>query len=188
MPGSLRSGSAAAAAAMLLAACATLPPPPAAQRDYEGRFALAVTGAQQQKAWTGRFSLLVGKQALTLDLVSPLGATLARIETERGGAQVLVPEGGTVRIARGPDAQSLSRRVLGWSLPVAGLPDWVQGRPSPGRPFRTLAADGFTRRFEQDGWVVTVDFATIRRLRMNRPAQDGMPQVGLRVILDQTGS
>lgn len=187
---SIRAVMAAMAAAWILAACATLPPPSAAQHaaqhDYEGRFALAVTGARRQTAWTGRFSLLVGAQDLTLDLLSPLGVTLARIETGSDGARLLVPDGGRVRIERGADAQSLSRRVLGWSLPVAGLPAWVRGRPAAGRPFRPLAANGSTRRFEQDGWVVTVDFGTRRRLRMNRPAQDGMPQVNLRVILDQT--
>jgi len=188
----------AAAVALLLVACTSLPPPPStAERSYAGRFSLAVTRVQagngeQRSAWSGRFALAVGPQSMTLDLLSPLGATIARFETDEREARLLVPADGGMRIARGADAQTLAEQVLGWSLPIEGMADWVEGRPSNGRPFQRLAADEGAERFEQDGWSVTIERRTDskagRRLQMERPARDGMPSVALRVVLDAPAS
>jgi outer membrane lipoprotein LolB len=179
---------------LLLSACASLPPPKGADHHYAGRFSLAVTradpggAAPQRDAWTGRFALEVDARSLTLDLVSPLGSTIARFETDAQEARLLVPANGGVRVEHGSDAQALSEQVLGWSLPVAGMADWVEGRPSPARPYQPLAASADTTRFEQDGWAVTVeppaDGRPGRRLQMDRSGLDGAPDVALRVVLD----
>jgi outer membrane lipoprotein LolB len=189
----------AAGALGLLAACASLPPPapPAgAAAVLAGRFSLAVThtpgGAlEKRENWTGRFSLVTGAAGQSLDLSSPLGATLARIESGPDGASLSVPEGGGVRTERGSDVQALSERVLGWSLPLAGLPDWVAGRPVSGRPFRVLEGDdgdaAGPTRFAQDDWTVVVARAAggaARRVQIERPAQGESPQIELRVVLD----
>jgi len=195
---------------LLLGACASLPPLTGAAHSYTGRFSLAVmpllpagadAGADtagaaegeqaptgQRTAWSGRFSLAVDASGVALDLVTPLGATIARFETDDHEARLLVPAGDGVRVEHGADAQALSERVMGWSLPLAGMADWVEGRPSAGRPFRRLAADGGSERFEQDGWAVSVEppaaERTGRRLRMDRAARAGAPGVDLRVVLD----
>ena len=162
--------------AALIGACSNLPLPTSAQRS----------------AWSGRFALAVGPQSLTLDLVSPLGATIARFETDPSEARLLVPSDGGLRIARGADAQELSEQVLGWSLPIEGMADWVEGRPSSTRPFRRLPAEDGAERFEQDGWSVTVeriaDAKLGRRVQMERAARDGLPSVALRVVLDAPAS
>jgi outer membrane lipoprotein LolB len=180
--------------AVLLGACASLPPPRGADHHYAGRFSLSVTrpdpasDGPQRDAWTGRFALQVDGQSLTLDLVSPLGSTIARFETDAREARLLVPSNGGVRVDHGSDAQALSEQVLGWSLPVAGMPDWVEGRPSGARPFHMLPDEAGNVRFEQDGWSVTVEPATVerpgRRLQMERAGQAGSPDVALRVVLD----
>jgi outer membrane lipoprotein LolB len=199
----------------LLSSCASLPaqraPADGLASNYAGRFSLAVThpsigGEDRREAWSGRFSLAVGTQSLSLDLVSPLGATIARFETDTQEARLVVPASGGVRVEHGADAQSLSERVLGWSLPITGMPDWIAGHPAKGRPFWSLPplgadgadvvrqADGVASagsapdRFEQDGWRVTVerpdgDRAGLR-LQMDRAAQDDSPAVALRVVLD----
>ena len=178
---------------LLLSACASLPPPKGADHHYAGRFSLAVThadpgGAPRREAWTGRFTLAVDAQSLTLDLVSPLGSTIARFETDPHEARLLVPADGGVRVEHGPDARALSEQVLGWSLPVAGMPDWVEGRPSPDRPFQALPPQGEAARFEQDGWSVTVEDPAEgrpgRRLQMDRGGDAASPEVALRVVLD----
>ncbi len=180
-------------AAVIIGGCANLPPTASIERSYSGRFSLAVTqsetGSQTQRsAWTGRFALAVGPQSLTLDLVTPLGATIARFETDPREARLLVPSNGHTRIARGADAQALAEQVLGWSLPIERMPDWIEGRPSSGRPFLMLAADEGSERFEQDGWSVTVqrvvDSKTGRYLQIERAGRDGLPSVALRVVLD----
>jgi outer membrane lipoprotein LolB len=183
---------------LALGACTTLPPPKGADHHYAGRFSLAVTRADpagdapQRDAWTGRFTLAVDAQSLTLDLVSPMGSTIARFETDASEARLLVPADGGVRVEHGDNAQALSERVLGWSLPVAGMPDWVEGRPSSARPYRALPAEGDKARFEQDGWSVTVeppaDDRAGRRLQMDRSGHAGSPDVALRVVLDGPAS
>jgi len=186
------------ACALLAAACNTLPAPVGAERSYRGRFALSVTraaspGAQaQHNAWSGRFALAVGPQNLALDLVSPLGATIARFETDAREARLLVPADGGVRVEHGPDAEVLSEQVLGWSLPIVGMTDWVEGRPAPGRPSSPLPVDAGRERFEQDGWDVTVQRPEGERrgllLQMDRAAGDATPAVALRVVLDGPAS
>jgi len=192
-PSRMASCLAAVLLAALVCACSSLPPVPGSERNYAGRFSLAVTrsgaGLQEQRnAWSGRFSLAVGARSMTLDLVSPLGATIARFETDRNEARLLVPSNGGLRVERGADAQSLAERVLGWSLPIAGMPDWVEGRPARDRPYRALSADGASERFEQDGWAVTIEPARSggpgRRVQMDRAETDDAPAVALRVVLD----
>ncbi len=183
---------------LLLSACTSLPPPTAADHHYAGRFSLSVTRTDpageppHRDAWTGRFTLAVDARSLSLDLVSPLGATIARFETDAREARLLVPESGGVRVEHGADAQALSEQVLGWSLPVAGMPDWVEGRPSRTRPYRELAPGGDAAHFEQDGWSVTVEAPAEgrpgRRLHMERSGQAGLPDVALRVVLDGPAS
>jgi outer membrane lipoprotein LolB len=183
---------------LLLGACTSLPPPRTADHHYAGRFSLAVTrpdaagDAPHRDAWTGRFTLEVDARTLSLDLISPLGSTIARFETDAREARLLVPADGGVRVEHGPDAQALSEQVLGWSLPVAGMPDWVEGRPSGDRPFQPLPPEDGKSRFLQDGWSVTVeppaDGRAGRRLQMDRAGQAGAPDVALRVVLDGPAS
>jgi outer membrane lipoprotein LolB len=183
-----------AAAVVAVAGCAGLPAATATpERHYAGRFSLVVThpesgDAPAQESWSGRFSLSLEHGATSLDLVSPLGATIARLETEPGGARLSVPEGASVRTRTGVDARALSEDVLGWYLPVDGMGDWLEGRPAQARPYRPLDAAPGQSRFEQDGWSVTVDAVSPerpgRRLQIDRAAQGRSPAIALRVVLD----
>jgi len=181
--------------ALFLAACTNLPSPPVAGSHFAGRFSLSLGPGLAADSptppaggpWTGRFALQLDGEAMTLDLSTSLGATIARFETDAREARLLVPEGGRVRVERGADAQALSERVLGWSLPLAGLPDWIQGHPSVSRPHTALSGEEPGLGFEQDGWQVRVAPPPARRLQMNRPALPGLPAVALRVVLDEPG-
>lgn len=85
-------------------------------------------------------------------ITSPLGQGIARI-TRHGGKVKLVTADQKEYTAS--DAESLTERVLGWRLPLAGLPDWVQGRADPARPTRSVH-DSQSRLSEllQDDWRV----------------------------------
>ena len=61
-----------------------------------------------------------------LELASPLGTTVARIEIEPGGARAT---GAQMQEVRGADADAMTEQLLGWPLPVSGLADWIEGRP-----------------------------------------------------------
>jgi outer membrane lipoprotein LolB len=80
-----------------------------------------------------------------LDLVSPLGNTLARARWAPGRAQLLTSDGATAY----PDLEALARETLGEALPLGALFDWLRGRPWPGAPSGATATG-----FEQLGWSV----------------------------------
>jgi outer membrane lipoprotein LolB len=182
-----------AALAAGLAACATLPPPTGSERVHAGRFAATTTLDGQRENTTGRFQLRVDRDRLLLDLATPIGTTLARIESGPAGV-VLSTSGDDGREVRSRDAEALALEVLGWPLPVAGIGDWIEGRPAPSRPSRLQAGPDGTTGFEQDGWTIAIterfDSGAPRRLVMSRPAQDvgartpAAPAITLRLVLD----
>jgi outer membrane lipoprotein LolB len=182
----------AAVLGLLAAACATLPPPPAGGVSYSGRFALVIDGADRHETDSGRFTLTVDGPDVTVDLSTPLGTTVARVQTAPDGARVTVPSGGGVRTEWGPDADALSLRVLGWTLPVSGISDWIEGRPAAGRPYRLEPAEAGNTKLEQDGWTIRFEPGAAgghpRRLELTRPQQDDAPAVRLRVVLDSKGT
>jgi outer membrane lipoprotein LolB len=201
----MRAGLAALAAAALLAACAGLPTGPAPERVHSGRFSLTADNGTQRENVAGRFTLAVLRGALTLDLATPLGTTLASLHSDARGAVLTVAEAAAAgdgpdappaqrgpRELRGPDAEALALDTLGWTLPFGGIRDWILGRPAPGQPVRQASAEGF----EQDGWTIRVlerfeGSALPRRLLFERAAQapaSGSPRpapaITLRLVLD----
>lgn len=177
---------------LLVAACATLPPLKAGGASYSGRFSLVIDGADRHETDSGRFVLTVDGRDVTVDLSTPFGTTVARVQTGADGARVTVPSGSGVRTVWGPDAEALSLKVLGWTLPVAGIGDWIEGRPAAGRPYRLEAADGGATRLEQDGWTIRLEPGPAagrpHRLEMTRPQQADAPSVRLRIVLDSEAS
>lgn len=178
----------AGALGVLAAACASLPPATGGV-NYTGRFSLVVNGDDRHETASGRFALTVDRSDLTLDLSTPLGNTVARVQSGPGGARVTVPSGSGLRTAEGPDPEALSLQVLGWTLPVSGIRDWIEGRPVPDRPYRLDPGEAGAAQLEQDGW--TIHFpprgsdGRIHRLDLSRPQQPDAPAVSLRVVLDQ---
>jgi outer membrane lipoprotein LolB len=165
-------------AVLLLAACAALPKPsaPPAEGAFElhGRVAVRYgsDGASGNIAW--RHSA----DSDDLLITSFLGQGVARIHRS-GGEVELVAEG---REHRAPDAEALTERVLGWRLPLAGLPDWVQGRPAPGDAAQLRREGDRVVAFVQDEWRIeyqAFEGARPSRLRLTRP------NLEIRLIVDQ---
>jgi len=173
---------------LLSAGCASLPDTITGGLNYEGRFTLAVDGLDRHENVSGRFALTVRSSDVTLDLSTPLGTTVARVQSGPGGARVTVPTAGGLRTERGPDPETLSLRVLGWTLPVSGIGDWIEGRPASGRPYELDPASGGATELRQDGWTIRFEprgaDGRLRRLDMSRPRQGEAPAVSLRVVLD----
>jgi outer membrane biogenesis lipoprotein LolB len=186
------------ALAAAAAGCATLPAAPPAQRTYEGRFSATARLHDRSENVSGRFSLHVHAEALTLDLVSALGNTLARFELAPGIARIRAPDSaGRMQDFTGASAEDLSQRLLGFALPAAGIAHWIEGRPAPQPPPAAVVAGpgGLVTAIEQDGWSITVDdrfngAGAPRRLTLTRPARPGTalqapaPAVTLRLLLD----
>lgn len=187
----MRSALAAVCVSALVSACATFAPLPSAERQYIGRFSVVTALAGKRDSSSGRFKLAVDPKAVVLDLDSPLGSTLARVQVDPDGAMLTAPGDGGQRQVRGTSAEALTYEVLGWPLPVAGFRDWIDGRPVAARPANErTTAEG--KGFEQDGWTIIVlerfdqGRAAPRRLLFERPeAQGSTPAITLRLVLDE---
>lgn len=89
----------------------------------------------------------------SLRLFSPLGTVIAQVEVDAEGATLTT---GDRKEYRSDDVQSLTRHVLGWDLPLAGLQHWVLGRSDPNLPVQAEERDAGARltRLTQDGWRI----------------------------------
>jgi outer membrane lipoprotein LolB len=157
---------AALASIAALAACAALPDRPAQRApafDLIGRVAVTYDGRA--------FSSGVRWQHLEVRdeiwLMTPVGQALAHIEADASGATLTGADGKQLQAS---DVESLTRRGLGWELPVTRLAWWVRGAIVPGGLIGEVTRDqqGRLVRLVQDGWRIT--FA-------HDPAGgDGLPQ------------
>lgn len=176
---------------LVLLGCATPTPPPPRQTSagevLSGRLAVVVAdmpGTQAGDAQpapaqslSAAFELRGSAQAGSLDLISPLGSIMAQA--------VWSPDGATLQSNRGrelyEDMDSLTRDMLGESLPVGALFDWLRGRPwggAPSQPNKAPSPEGFT----QMGWQVDLSrFAQAVVLAERERA----PKVTLRARLDR---
>ncbi|HET7671416.1 MAG TPA: outer membrane lipoprotein LolB [Burkholderiales bacterium] len=115
-----------AAVLLIVAACAQreLKAPEQVEFDLLGRIA-ARYGSE---AFTGNVQWRHAGNGDEMLITTPLGQGVARIVREGDAVHLTTAEG---KEFRAPDSESLTERVLGFRLPLEGLADWVQGRPSP---------------------------------------------------------
>lgn len=89
----------------------------------------------------------------SLRLLSPVGTVVGEIEADSNGATLTT---GDKKVYRSNDAQSLTREVLGWDLPLSGLRYWVTGRADPALPVQAQSRDDKERlkSLMQDDWRI----------------------------------
>ena len=141
-----------AAAVLLLAACAApgfLMPAGDVEFELSGRIAVRY----RDDAGSGNIAWRHGARADEMLLTTPFGQGIARLVRAGDEFALTTQDGSEFRAA---DAESLTEQVLGFRLPLAGLADWVRGRPAPSpSPSSTRAdAEGRLVEFEQTGWRV----------------------------------
>ncbi|TFW29855.1 outer membrane lipoprotein LolB [Duganella callida] len=146
------------AAAAVLAGCATTPSAPrssAAVAPYHdsielaGRIAINYSRDGKKESLNGKFTWQQTRANTDVSLISPTGQTVAVIKLTPTSA-TLQESGKAPRSA--PDLDSLSAQTLGWSLPVSGLRNWLQGHAvgSDGQPF--VASPANDTVITRDGW------------------------------------
>jgi outer membrane lipoprotein LolB len=110
-----------------------------------------------------------------LQLTTPLGSVVAQARWQPGNVELVTGEG-THRFA---DLDSVAQELLGQSLPLAALIEWLRGRPWPGAP--SIARDG---GFDQLGWRID-----LTRLAEGWviAARDSAPALSVRARLEQPG-
>jgi outer membrane lipoprotein LolB len=156
----------------LAAGCATLPAPVATEPpafELSGRVAVRY-GADSA---TGRAEWRHSAAADDLVIASPLGQGIAEL-TRRGDTYTLVTADGKRHTAS--DAETLTEGVLGWRLPLAGLPEWVRGRAMPGVPAEQKRDGARLAELVQSGWTIAYleygDNGLPRRIRLTRETLD----------------
>lgn len=89
----------------------------------------------------------------SLRLLSPVGTVVGQIETDGNGATLTTAD---KKVYRSSDVQTLTREVLGWDLPLAGLRHWVIGRADPATPVQAEERDDQQRlkSLQQSDWRI----------------------------------
>ena len=152
-------------AAAFLAACAQVeikPPEGPLEFSLAGRIA----ARYRNEAFTGNIAWRHAKTGDELLITTPTGQGVAQIV--RQGDAVLLKTA-EPREYRAADSESLTERVLGFPVPIEGLADWVQGKPSP--------------QLEAKGWKVEYqEYDEQRRPRRMRLTYQG---IELRLAISQ---
>jgi len=145
------------AAVAALAACATPSSrveSPAATTAAAGAFTAEgrISARRGNEGVAGQFTWRHEPPRDTIDLTSPLGQTIARLEGDTQSVRIERSDG---RNDAAQDWDTLTERSLGVTLPVTGLSSWLQGAPRDGTQF-TLERDARNRPslLRQDGWEV----------------------------------
>jgi len=173
-----------AACALLLGACATIPvPAPTAEPvadatfDVSGRLSArrGAEGVAAHFAWEH----VPGRDAI--ELATPMGTTLARLERDAGGASIKRADGA---VERARDAATLAERALGFPLPVESLAWWIRAVPHPGAPHAIERdASGRVLVLRQDGWSVVYAYDD-RAARPLRLYATYYPDLEVRIVID----
>ncbi|WP_431099960.1 lipoprotein insertase outer membrane protein LolB [Roseateles noduli] len=184
-------GAMAALGVAVLAGCSSVPKASgtdaAALADaprLTGKFGLIVpagAGGQRGQNVNANFELLGDPRRGQLEMSTPMGSLVARVSWQPGSAWVKTPDGDRAY----DDIDALTQELLGETLPLQALFDWLRGRPWPQAPSR---ADGETG-FQQLGWQVDLrrfdnQLISAQRLNPNGPE----PLATLRLKLDAPAS
>ncbi|HKR41604.1 MAG TPA: lipoprotein insertase outer membrane protein LolB [Paraburkholderia sp.] len=192
---------AAAAALLVLTGCATQQPPrqpstsnattslsTQTNRAYHGRFAVQYVdqNGQQRNAY-GNFDWHETDSTVTLQLLNPLGQTLALVTSAPSQATLELPNRQPLTA---DNVSTLMQQALGFELPVEGLRYWLQPSVAPTSHARTTPDPQNPQRLsqiEQDGW--TIDYVAyadapangVKRVNLTREA----PPLQIKLVLDQ---
>jgi len=144
------------AAVLHLAGCAALAPssPTASEAPFDivGRVAVNFEG----KAFTSNLRWRHAARGEEVWLSTPLGQTLAHIESDATEATLTTADQQQYRAA---SVEALTRRALGWDLPLSRLTWWVRGEVVPGGAPAAAERDQRSRLtlLDQDGWRIAFE-------------------------------
>lgn len=154
---------------MALAACSTVPKPPVTQTaSTAAQKRMQTLGAVQQFSLEAKLAVQYGGKGYTarlewqhegqedhMRIFSPLGQQVALIH-RTAQSVTLTDQSGKQHHAE--DVASLTERLLGWRLPLAGLSQWILGIPHTASPYQaSYLASGEPATLTQDDWRIEYD-------------------------------
>jgi outer membrane lipoprotein LolB len=117
--------------------------------DLNGRLAVNYLKDGQPQPINGNFTWAQRPGRIDVALFSPLGQTVAEI-TVTPEAATLKQSGREPRVEK--DIDTLTAKSLGWTLPVSGLRDWLQGYAVDASGKRFAASPAHDSVVTNDGW------------------------------------
>lgn len=192
--------SAAAALAVMLAGCAAAPrhgpstsnatPELSTQTAsaYHGRFAVRYVdqNGQTRNAY-GNFDWQQQGDTVTLQLLNPLGQTLAIVTSSPASATLELPNRQPVSA---DNVSDLMQHTLGFALPVEGLRYWLASSPAPSSRAKTVVDPEQTshlKEIDQEGWTIQylayadAPASGVKRLDLMRQN----PPLDIKLVLDR---
>jgi outer membrane lipoprotein LolB len=180
----------AAALAVLVAGCAGTPAvtssvetaPPFVDTPFAAEGRLSARHGSDAVAVEFKWQHTPPRDALTVS--TPLGQTVAELtgDASAGVVEVRTADG---RNDSAADWSALTRRVLGFPLPLDGLAAWVRAAPRAGAAYTIeKAPDGRIAVLRQDGWEIVYDYPDAAAARPSR-LRISYPEFEIRVVIDQ---
>lgn len=126
---------------------------------------LAQVSTIQAFAMQGRIAILTEKKGFSgsihwqhhidgddIQFFSPLGTQLGALSQGADGVTLTISNQHTFHA---DDAETLTQQLLGWSLPMQGLPNWMLGRPNNiETATMTWDQDGKLTHLNEQGWDI----------------------------------
>ena len=180
-------------ASLLLTACASVPPPTATpSAALPKAVETHLPTVLQSFSMQGRVSVQYDEQSLSgqinwkalpeqdeVLLSSPLGQGLARIYRNSFG--VILSRPGEPDI-EAENVETLTRKALGFRLPLSGLRYWIQANPDPaGLSELSVSRAGVVERITQDGWKIDYLQYNESRPRKIHVTREGLE---IRLVID----
>jgi outer membrane lipoprotein LolB len=149
------------------------------QFNIQGRIGVQTEG----RGFSGSTKWQHGAGKDSIALFSPLGSQVANIEGSADGVVLKDGEGKTYRAA---DAETLTQKTLGWSLPMKGLPDWILGRPTSGQIDESQWDEsGRLTRLRQHGWDITyAQYAESQGYQLPGKVSLISPKLNLKLVIE----
>lgn len=179
-----------AAVAAVLSGCATTAVPHTPLAPYRDTVDVAGTlSVNYQKdgkpeSITGKFDWQQTPSRVDVSLASPLGQTLAKISVTPESA-TLIQADRAPRVAK--DLETLTHDALGWSLPVSGLRDWLQGYATGADGQRFTASPANSEVVTKDGWrlrfVTWQDGAVAQPKRIDANRNVNGDELAIRIVV-----
>jgi outer membrane lipoprotein LolB len=120
-------------------------------------------------------------------MYSPLGSQVAEIISGKNGVTLTTSDQKTYAAE---DAETLMQQIMGWSLPLNGLADWILGRPAPG--FYDQAGwdtQGRLTGMRQDGWQIEYpSYLTVDGMDMPGKVLLKSPKLDLKLVVERWNS
>ena len=161
--------------------------------ELAGKLSVTYTRDGKQEASYVRFIWQQSADRTDITITAPpLNQTVATIAVTPGEA-TLTESGKPPR--RAADIDTLSAQALGWTLPVSGLREWLQGYATAAGGKRYVASPAANSVTTADGWRITYvswqDGAPggaprPKRIDAERGATGRLDDMSIRIVIDAT--